>query len=140
MTPDEIKYQIMLLWKKTFHDTDEYINLVFDNYYCLDKIEYHEIEGKIVSALMEIPYKFGWKNHELTGMYLCGLMTDEKYRRQGIMQILLERAIEKAKKEGYAFCFLIPANYGLMKYYSFHGYSNAFYRIINRYTALHDFR
>lgn len=140
MISDEIRRQMMLLWKKTFHDTDEYINLVFDNYYSTDRVEYYEIDGIIVSALMEIPYKFGWKNHEINGMYLCGLMTDQKYRRRGIMQILLERAIKKAKNEDYAFCFLIPADIGLMKYYSVHGYSNAFYRVANRYTALHNFR
>ncbi len=140
MTPDEIKRQMMLLWKKTFHDTDEYINLVFDNYYSTDRIEYYEIDGNIVSALMEIPYIFGWKNHEVKGMYLCGLMTDQQYRRRGIMQTLLERAIKKAKNEDYAFCFLIPADSGLIKYYSVQGYSNAFYRVVNRYTALHNFR
>ena len=140
MNPDEIKRQMMLLWKKTFHDTDEYVNLIFDNYYSLDRIEYHEIDGKIVSALMEVPYNFGWKNHQLIGMYLCGLMTDQQYRRHGIMQMLLERTVEKVKKAGYAFCFLIPANKGLVKYYSVNGYSNAFYRVVNRYTELHDFR
>ena len=58
MDTAEVKKQMMKLWKSTFHDSDEYISLIFDNYFDGGLIEYEEIDGIIVSALLGIPYEF----------------------------------------------------------------------------------
>lgn len=49
---------MMKLWKHTFHDSDDYINLVFDNYFNPDLVEYEERDGKLVAAMLAVPYRF----------------------------------------------------------------------------------
>lgn len=139
MTNLELKKQMARLWKATFHDTDAYISLVFDHYFDPDLCEYEEMDGEIIASLMGIPYNFGNSESTLKGLYLCGLATNPKYRSRGIMTKLLDRINEKAKESGFCFTFLIPADQGLRGYYSDRGYVNAFYRVVDNYTSLHDF-
>ncbi len=135
---DSVKSQMMLLWKETFHDSDEYVNLVFDSYFKPEYVAWHEDDGKVVSALLGVPYWFAAGKSRLRGLYLCGLATDEAHRRQGIMDSLIREINSRAKKD-FAFTFLIPANEGLTRYYEDRGYQNAMYRVKDRYTSVHDF-
>ena len=130
----------MRLWKENFHDSDEYINLVFDSYFSPEMVEYEERDGKIVSALLAVPYSFGNSRYNICGLYLCGLSTDTDYRRKGIMGAVLERFIKRIDRSKYAFTFLIPADSGLQKYYHDRGFVNAFYRMPLRYVSAHNFR
>ena len=58
MEINEIKRQMKILWKDTFHDSDEYISMIFDNYFKEDLIAYKtENEDTVVSALLGIPYR-----------------------------------------------------------------------------------
>lgn len=139
MDPKELKSKMIKLWKDTFHDSDAYISLVFDNYFDLDLVEYNEENGKLVSALLGIPYEFSNGKGKLKGLYLCGLATEHEYRNRGIMNALLDRINDRATDMGFAFSFLIPANKGLINYYSLRRYQTAIYRVEDRYTALHDF-
>ena len=135
-----VRKEMMRLWKENFHDSDEYINLVFDAYFLPDMVEYEERDGKIVSALLAVPYSFGNARQRIRGLYLCGLSTDLDYRRMGIMGGVLERFINRIDRSRYAFTFLIPADGGLQKYYHDRGFVNAFYRMPMRYVSSHDFR
>lgn len=136
----ELKDKMMKLWKKIFHDSDAYISLVFDNYFNEDNVEYYEEDGKLVSALLGIPYNFSNGKKKIRGLYLCGLATDATFRHRGIMHNLIEKANLKAKENGFAFTFLIPANDSLINYYSARGYNKAMYRVEDRYTEIHDFK
>lgn len=139
MKTEELKEKMSKLWKCVFHDTDAYISLVFDNYFDPDLVEYHEEDGKIISALLGIPYCFGNGKYIMRGLYLCGLATNEEYRHRGIMNNLIEKINKKAEEMGYAFTFLIPANDSLISYYNNRKYDTAIYRVENRYTDLHNF-
>ena len=59
MEINRLKKCMKKLWKDTFHDSDVYISLVFDNYFNLDNIEYYEEDGALISALLGVPYSFG---------------------------------------------------------------------------------
>ncbi len=139
MNSTGVRKGMMGLWKNTFHDSDEYINLVFDTYFNPELMEYEERDGSIVSAMMAVPYRFGNGNNQLKGLYLCGLATNPEYRRKGIMSRMIERFAARMKNSEYSFLFLIPADTGLQRYYKDHGFVNAFYRIKEHYTAVHDF-
>lgn len=139
MNPAELKNKMKSLWRDTFHDSDAYINLVFDNYFNPDLLEYEEMNGDVVAGLLGVPYSFGNSDRQVRGLYLCGLATKPQYRSRGIMTRMLARINEKALKAGFAFTFLIPADAGLRKYYKDRDYVNAFYRIVDNYTSLHDF-
>ena len=138
----QIKKELMRLWKDIFHDSDDYIRLIFDNYFSLENVAYHESEGRIVSGLLAVPYTFGGYSTteaNVKGVYLCGLATEEKFRRKGIMRSLLHEIESRFCERGFAFSFLIPADAGLRRYYFDRGYVDAFYRREYRYVASHDF-
>lgn len=135
----EIKNKMMKLWKDTFHDSDAYISLIFDNYFNIDLVEYHEERNQIVSALLGIPYYFSNGELSIPGLYLCGLATKEEFRQKGIMNNLINRINDKARLKGYAFSFLIPASNSLRIYYQNKGFVNGIYRVEDRYTSIHDF-
>lgn len=139
MNPAELKNKFKALWKDTFRDSDAYVSLVFDSYFNPDLVAYEEMSGDIVAALLGVPYEFGNADRRIRGLYLCGLATKPQFRSRGIMTRLLASINEKAARLGYAFTFLIPADKGLRKYYHDRDYVNAFYRISDNYTSIHDF-
>lgn len=140
MNPSDLKKKLSKLWKDTFHDSDDYISLVFNNYFDPELAEYEEVGGDIVAGLIGIPYNFGNSERSIRGLYLCGLATKPQYRSRGLMTRMLARINEKARIHGYVFTFLIPSDEGLRKYYRDRDYVNAFYRVIDNYTSLHDFK
>ncbi|MDE6682229.1 MAG: GNAT family N-acetyltransferase, partial [Muribaculaceae bacterium] len=140
MERNELKRQMMNLWKETFHDSEEYIRLVFDAYFDPEYVEYEERDGRIIACLLAIPYTFGNNNYSINSVYLCGLSTYYKNRGEGIMTHLIQKIEIKMRQKGYAFMFLIPANSGLRRYYNDRGFINGFYRSALHYTSLHDFK
>ena len=52
------KNDMMLLWKQTFGDVEEYISLVFNMYFCQENAQYKLRDGKLVSAMLSVPYRF----------------------------------------------------------------------------------
>lgn len=139
METADLKNKMKKLWKDTFHDSDSYISLIFDNYFNPEFVEYYEENDKLVSALMGIPYEFGNGKDSFKGLYLCGLATLDEYRHRGIMHALIEKINEKAKDNNMAISFLIPASDMLRIYYQGKGYVNGMYRVEERYTDIHNF-
>lgn len=139
MNSENLKSRMSQLWKNTFHDSDSYISLVFDNYFDPKFAEFEEDNGEVIAGLIGIPYEFGNAESKLKGLYLCGLATHPHYRSRGIMTQMLNRINRKAKENGFAFTFLIPSDEGLRKYYRDRDYVNAFYRVVDNYTSLHNF-
>lgn len=139
MENQDIKRQMMGLWKKTFHDSDEYIKLIFDNYFDIENIAYYEEKGEIVSALLGIPYIFTKGEIKIPSMYLCGLATKNDFRNKGIMKNLINDINNRAAKRGFIISFLIPASESLVDYYYSRNYTKGIYRLEDRYTSVHDF-
>lgn len=129
---DKIKTDMMELWKNTFHDSNYYINLVFDTYFSLGNAFTVYDGKKLIAALLGVEYEFqvpdergGVKNFK--GLYLCGLATHPDYRRKGIMGRLMEDVEKRAKARGYIITFLIPADSHLREYYRKKGYLTSSY-------------
>lgn len=59
MDINKLKKEMMKLWKKEFHDSDEYIKLIFDNYFQPSYICYREKEGRLIASMLAVPYQFG---------------------------------------------------------------------------------
>lgn len=138
MKEKAIKKEMMRLWKETFHDSDEYICLVFDNYFSIENVTFHEKEGRIVSALLAVPYHIGGfgSSERIEGAYFCGLATEPKFRKMGIMDSLLKEMEYRFHKRNFAFTFLIPADAGLRRYYYKRGYIDSFYHCC--YNYIHE--
>lgn len=135
---NDLKGKMKELWKNIFHDSEEYVSLVFDTYFDEKYVEYQEENGKLVSALLGVPYRFGNGESSMNGLYLCGLSTLPAYRGKGLMEGLIHKINQKAKGE-FDFTFLIPASSDLVFYYQKQGYFKAMYRIEENYTDIHDF-
>lgn len=123
----------MKLWMETFHDSPEYVNLLFDAYFSEEHIEYEICDGKLVAAMLAIPYHFEYRLTVSAGgetdlidfnaLYLCGLATRPGYRNKGIMGRLIEQIASRAKhSKKYDFLFLIPADNHLANYYMSKGF------------------
>lgn len=136
----DIKRKISALWKDTFHESEAYINLIFDQYFDPSWVEFESDGPEIIGALLGIPYEFGGTEGRIRGLYLCGLATKPKRRSEGVMTRLLDRINEKARNAGFAFTFLIPRTERLVRYFAYHGYVKAFYRCQENYTSLHSFK
>ena len=140
MEEKRLKEEMQSLWKETFGDSVEYISLVFDNYFHVGNVAYMEIEGKVCSALLGVPYNFRSPTGvKLKGLYLCGLATRKENRRRGLMSGLLEEINSRARKEGFDFTFLVPEGEGVRRYYRDRGYIDAFYKKIEYYVRGHKF-
>lgn len=138
MKTENIKSQMMKLWENIFHDKKEYVDIIFSNYFNEDFIEYREEEGKIVSSLIGIPYKFSDGENELNGLYLCGLATLPDHRNRGIMTSLIEKFLEK-HKNNFDVAFLIPSSGRNSYYYHSRGFHNGIYRLEQCFTSVHDY-
>lgn len=135
MDEKEILRGLHSLWKENFGDSDEYIELIFSNYFSLHTL-YKVRENEIVSSLVGIPYSFRCASSDkpLRGLYLCGLSTLPKERGKGLMTELIEEINDKARSAGFDFTFLIPASEGMRRYYGDRGYHDSFYKIREYYV------
>ncbi|MCM1290969.1 MAG: GNAT family N-acetyltransferase [Prevotella sp.] len=149
MNVEKVKSEMKKLWRLTFHDSDEYINLVFDTYFHPKFVEYVEKNNEIVSALLAVPYNFErliWDEQDdkysigkLKGLYLCGLATKTEFRNRGYIKTLIERVNKKAYDLNYDFTFLIPAEDRLHDFYLRQKYVDCFRRVEDRYIKGYDF-
>jgi hypothetical protein len=128
---DVVKDKMKVLWKNIFHDTDVYINLIFDNYFNPELIDCVFDGDDLVAMMLGIPYDFLINGMgKLKGLYLCGLATKPEYRCQSIMGGMINRMYLKAYCLNYDFTFLIPASQQLNLYYSKFGYIDVFKKYI----------
>ncbi len=139
------KRDMMELWKETFHDSDRYINLVFDTYYRPENAFMVYDGERLIASLLGVEYEFkskekGGIKENLKGLYLCGLATHPAYRRRGIMGRLIREAEESAKSRGFSITFLIPADDHLRKYYEKKEYKTFSFRMHKQIERLPDIR
>ena len=87
MNPTDLKRKLASLWKNTFHDSDEFISMLFDNYFNPELAEYEEVNGDVVSGLIGIPYNFGNADSNIKGLCLCNdicfCYTDDRHADLG---------------------------------------------------------
>ena len=118
--------QYKVLWKKSFGDTDDFIDFVFKN---VCKPEYActiERNGKLISALQLIPYSLNYFGNIIKVGYIYGACTHPLARNQGFMRKLLFQVFSKMKREGYMMSIIVPAEPWLFDYYASCGFTNAF--------------
>lgn len=140
MEVTRLESEMKRLWKETFHDSDEYVDLLFAHYFNPRYIEYEETgEGRLMASMLGIPYDLTFNGHIAKGIYLCGLATEMAERRKGLMSRMIERMADRMEKEGFAFLFLIPSDEPLRQYYHMRGFEDAFYKADILYPATHDF-
>lgn len=110
--------QLKSLWIEAFGDNENATEAFFEGvFYCADA--FAAFDGNtVVSALYLLRTELNGKK----AYYLCGAATLKKYRKRGIMSRLIEYALSAAKKKGYEYLLLLPADESLYSYYSRFGF------------------
>lgn len=120
------KQQFMNLWRTCFGDSEAFIHLYFDRVYKDENAMTIEKDGKIVSALLIVPYTMTYWGSEISVGYISGVCTAPKERGQGLMRQLLRKTFEEMERREIAISALIPAEPWLFEYYRKQGYTEAF--------------
>ena len=110
------------LWKEVFGDSDEFISSFINDFYNADNMLCIEQDGKIQSMLHIVPF-------DLNGSkvaYIYAVATTASERGKGYAGLLIKRAIEKAKNEGYDAMFTLPADDELVSFYSHFGFKGRY--------------
>ena len=114
-----MREQVKDLWKLCFpDDSDDFVELYFRTRYS-DEINSAIIEsGRVVSALQRVPYPMRFMESVIPVAYISGACTHPDFRSAGLMSRLLDEAHLKMYADGNYMSVLIPANEGLIGYYS----------------------
>jgi ribosomal protein S18 acetylase RimI-like enzyme len=115
------KQSVISLWQECFGDSKEYVEFFLDNCPHYTCIAYYA-DNKLVSMLFLLN---GYLN-SMECKYLYAACTSSEYRRQGIMEKLIDYSKEFALKCGACGIFLVPANEKLYSYYSKFGFISSF--------------
>ena len=118
-----IKLETMELWRDTFGDPEEFVNLYFSRVY---KSEYNvccQLGGRVVAALQTLPYKMLYHGREVNTAYVSGVSVTESLRGQDIGNNLMRQAHFRLYYKDTVFAALIPAEEWLYRWYAKCGYA-----------------
>lgn len=131
------KEEVKALWKLCFNDSDEFVDLYFEQRY-KDEINVATREdGRVVAALQMIPYPMTFCGETISTAYISGACTHPDYRGRGIMRRLLTDAHRRMYQEEVLLSSLIPAHDWLFEYYGLSGYAPSF-GYVNQKVALRE--
>lgn len=108
------------LWEEIFtEDTPEFL----DYYYSVktpdNEIYVIEENNEIVSMLHLNPYQMRVQDKIYQIHYIVAVATKKEYRKQGLMRMLLNQALQVMKDRGEPFTFLMPAAETIYKPFGF---------------------
>lgn len=118
--------EVKALWKRCFHDSDEFTDLYFNLRYRDDINSAIREDGKIISALQMIPYPMTLFGEVIPTSYISGACTHPDYREHGAMRRLLKETHRRMYDDGILLASLIPAEEWLFGYYARSGYAPVF--------------
>lgn len=113
------KQQLRSLWRNCFGDPQHYEDFYFDKIYPKNRVYAMSDRG----MLHLNSYRCKVMGKELELPYIVGVSTDERYRRQGVMRSLLEKAMNDMYEEGIPFTYLMPANVAYYEPFGFQSIS-----------------
>ena len=114
---EEIKEQTRNLWRTCFHDSEDFMDIYFEEKYSDENNFTIRHDGQVISAMQMLPYALSvYKSVAHVG-YVSGLATLPQYRRQGLAGRLLNESIRKLNAQGGIISFLVPADNKLREFY-----------------------
>lgn len=130
-----MREKIKELWKRCFHDSEEFTELYFRLRYNED-VNIALLNGKeVIAALQMLPYPMTFGGTEIPTAYISGACTHPDFRNRGAMRELLTEAFARMLRGGKALSTLIPAEPWLFDYYARSGYAPVFRYTEKRFSA-----
>ncbi|MDR1004342.1 MAG: GNAT family N-acetyltransferase [Prevotellaceae bacterium] len=131
MTRD-IAAQTRKLWLQCFDDTEEFVDMYFEQRYRKENNMFETEQGAVVAALQMIHYPMTLFGGIAGISYVSGACTHPDYRNRGLMSRLLQRTLLRAWHNRAALSALIPAELWLFDYYARMDYAPVY--TCRRYT------
>ncbi len=116
-TPEELKLQSRQLWKECFHDSDDFLDLYFEEKYRHDRAIALRSDGALVAAAHLLPYRMTFYGSVLHAGYISGLCVRPDHRGRGLAREILHRAHRELYRCGGTVSFLIPGSDELRRFY-----------------------
>ena len=117
LTKEEIKRQTRQLWKNCFQDSEEFMDIYFDEKYSDESNITLYPDGEVVGAVQTLPYRMTLYGAVAHSGYLSGLSVAPAYRKKGMAQALLHEAHRRLYNQGAILSFLIPNSDELRHFY-----------------------
>ncbi len=117
LTPEEIKLQTRNLWRTCFNDSEEFIDIYFEDKYTDEANLTVLHEAQVVAAMQLLPYRMTFYGATRKAGYISGLATLPEFRGKGYATNLLNEAHRRLLGQGAMLSFLIPGNEDLRKFY-----------------------
>ena len=118
---------LKVLWKRSFGDTNDYIEMFFKYRFQPAQSLVWLQEGQPVSMLFMLPIRLCSKDVFYEAFYIYAVATDPDYRSKGYSSLLLEAAHQMLKEKKADACLLRPADARLFRFYADRGYQNEFF-------------
>lgn len=112
----------ILMWSEYFDDGIDWVSDYFNAFDAEKNLCHLSIDDNPVSVLMACQYQWRYNKEVIPFVYLSGICTIEKYRRQGYSSRLIKDVLQKSYKEDKILCGLIVANEDLKKFYKKFGF------------------
>lgn len=108
LSPETIKQQTRSLWKTCFNDSDDFLDIYFNDKYTDERNISVQRDGRIVSALQLIPYRMTFYGVVGCAGYISGLATLPDFRKNGFAANILREAHRRLLRQGAFLSILIP--------------------------------
>jgi len=111
--------EIYGLWQDCFGDSKEYTDFYF-KWKVKDNRILTIYKGETLCSMLHLnPYLLSVRGKEVSANYIVGVATKKEERRQGLMKILLEKALHQMYLEKMPFTYLMPAAEAIYTPYDF---------------------
>lgn len=107
------------LYEEVFQDSREYTDYFYEKASREGTAFVAEEDGEIVSEMFLLPKILVSGDRKIKALYLYGVATKEKYRRQGLMDRLIKEVLCFAESSGAELLYLIPVRADLYEKYGF---------------------
>lgn len=114
------------MWKQTFDDTDEFLDLFFDCKYKDSNTLIYITDNVAAASLQMLPYEINFYGEKIPFAYLAGLCTLPEYRKRGYMAKLIRKAHQVLTERNIPLSILVPAEEWLFGFYEKYGYEKVF--------------
>ncbi len=122
---DEMINQYKNLWQKIFQDNAWFVDNYFALFFNEQSFKYLATTFppiELQACLLNCGYDFLWQNQTLKLAYLSGILTNEKFRKQGLANKLITQTLRDDFKDNYSLGALITFDENLVKYYQKFGF------------------
>ena len=108
LSPEEIKQQTRDLWRTCFHDSEDFMDVYFEEKYTDEDNLTIRHDGHVVAAMQLIPYRMTFYGSVHRAGYISGLATLPLYRGKGYASNLIHEAHRRLFNQGATLSFLVP--------------------------------